>query len=87
MNLSRGVRDITVSTKEVIIDGPTGDAQFGAVVSVIPVAGDAAGPGQHFFLPGRSVEDGMELALRTLRELPQNQGLKEEFYPRTEQAV
>jgi len=69
------------------ITGPTGDTRLGAVVSVIPVAGDSAGPGRHLFLPGRSPEDGLEIALRTLRELPQNQGLKEEFYRRTESAV
>jgi hypothetical protein len=69
------------------ITRPTGDTQFGAVVTIIPVAGDSAELEQQLFAPGGSPEDGMELALRTLRALPQNQGLKEEFYRRTERAV
>jgi len=65
-----------------LVSGPTGGVLAGAVVTIIPVAGDAAGPEQHLFAPRGSPEEGMELALRTLRFLTQNRGLKEAYYPR-----
>lgn len=70
-----------------LISGPAGQTQSGAVVTIIPVAGDAAGPEQHLFAPRGTPRDGMELAQHTLRSLPQNRGLKESFYPRDERVV
>lgn len=56
--------------------------QSGALVTIIPVAGDYAGEQQHIFAPRGTPEDGMQLALQTLRSLKQNQGLREAFYRR-----
>ena len=68
------------------VTGPGGTA-FGAAVTIIPVSGDTAGETQHLFVPHGTPQDGVDDARRTLRGLPQNQGLREDFFPRAPRAA
>ena len=62
-----------------VVSGPTGVWQDGAAVTIVPVAGDDSGE-RHLFAPHGTPDDGMKLALQTLRLLSCNQGLQESFY-------
>jgi hypothetical protein len=65
----------------------SGQVSSGASASITPVLGDAAGPEQYLFVPNGSPAEALELARTTLRSLPQNHGLREDYYPRGARAV
>lgn len=65
------------------VAGADGQQHPGALVTIIPVAGERAGDTENLFIPRGTPEDGMNLARSMLRSLSQNQGLTEDYFPRS----